>query len=138
MGTKRKETRIRESMLSKKFDKVYSEPNNAPWTFSEIHKEVKDLIGKKVLKKGMRVLEIGCGEGHHAIFLAKKGMKVTAVDRSANAIRFAKANAKKKEVNVILLIRDFRNIGTIKKKFDFIFDWRFAHELTVRYFRGDI
>jgi SAM-dependent methyltransferase len=43
-------------------------------------KEVDFMVGYFNLGKGSRVLDIMCGYGRHAIELAKRGMKVTAVD----------------------------------------------------------
>jgi len=33
------------------FSKIYSKPNNAPWTFSKIPKEIVELVKKKELTK---------------------------------------------------------------------------------------
>ena len=122
-----KEHKVRISFLEKEeeYEDIYSKPLNAPWTYSNIPKEIKELINKKILRKGMDVLEIGCGEGHQAIFLAKKGLNVIATDASKNAIKFAKENAKKKNVKVIFRQMDYHQVKSIKKKFDFIYDWRF-------------
>ena len=111
------------------FEDIYSKPLNAPWSFSQIPQEIKELFSKKILKKGMNVLEIGCGEGHQSIFLAKQGLKVKAIDSSKNAIQFAKDNAKKEKVKVDFEINSYNNLNSIKVKYDFIFDWRFLHEI---------
>lgn len=112
------------------FEDIYSKPLNAPWSFSQIPKEIKELISKKILKKGMKILEVGCGEGHQAIYLAKKGLKVKAIDSSKNAIQFAKENAKNEKVNIDFSVNSYDNLKSMNEKFDFIFDWRFLHEIT--------
>lgn len=39
-----------------------------------------------LLRPGSRVLDLGCGEGRNAFYLASRGFEVTAVDRSARGI----------------------------------------------------
>jgi 2-polyprenyl-3-methyl-5-hydroxy-6-metoxy-1,4-benzoquinol methylase len=116
--------------MESKFNDIYREPNKAPWTFSEIPQEIQDLVKNGILRRGMKVLEIGCGEGHQAIFLAKSGLKVLAIDSSKNAIKFAKNNAIKEKVKVNFEEKGYNQLVEIQEKFDFIFDWRFLHEIT--------
>lgn len=49
---------------------------------------------------GMTALVPGCGEGRDAVFLAKCGLNVTAVDLSASGLRKAKALAERHSVSV--------------------------------------
>lgn len=42
------------------------------------------------LSKGARILDLPCGRGRHAVYLASKGFNVTGADLSANSIAFAK------------------------------------------------
>lgn len=61
-----------------------------------------DFIEKEVgFKKGIKILDIGCGTGRHAIELATRGYQVTGVDLSDSMLRKARQNAKKQEVQVI-------------------------------------
>ena len=113
-----------------KFEDIYSAPKNAPWTYSKIPSELCDLIKNKTISPHGKVLEIGCGEGHHSIFLAKSGFDVTAIDRSKNAIKFAKQNANEQKVTVNFKTQEYHQIDSYEEKFDFIFDWRFLHEIT--------
>jgi SAM-dependent methyltransferase len=61
-----------------------------------------DLMG---LANGKSVLDAGCGNGRNAIYLAKRGCEVTAVDFSAEAVKETKRRALvagvEKKVNVI-------------------------------------
>lgn len=51
------------------------------------------------LKPG-RALDLACGMGRHAIFLAERGWQVTAVDASRVGIELAKASARERSVEV--------------------------------------
>lgn len=116
-------------MQEKTFKEIYSELNKAPWTFSEIPVELKELLESKIIQPETKVLEIGCGEGHHAIFLAKNKLKVTAIDSSELAIQYANENAKKQNVKVEFKQKHFTALDKLSEKFDFIYDWRFFHEI---------
>ena len=43
--------------------------------------------------RGLRILDVGCGEGENSVLLAKMGAKVTGVDVSPGAIEVAKKQA---------------------------------------------
>lgn len=77
------------------------------------------------LKPGMQVLEIGCGFGHTAIWLAKTiGMSgmVYAVDLNINSINVAKENAKNAKVSNIEFIHlNLSDLQSLNKKFDFCY-----------------
>jgi SAM-dependent methyltransferase len=74
-------------------------------------------------------IEFGCGEGRNAIFMAKQGASVTAIDISSTAIENAKRLANQKGVTV-----DFRcqNVltGGISGIYDFAYDSGMLHHLT--------
>jgi len=116
--------------FAQEFEKIYKNPEEAPWTFKEPHPELVDLVNKQKIPAGCKVLEIACGEGYHSIFLASSGFKVTALDRSPLAIRYAKQHAKEANVEVEFLVKDYRDLYKFSGTFDFIFDWRFLHEIT--------
>ena len=73
-------------------------------------------------------IELGCGEGRNAVYMAKKGISVTALDISPVAIENAKAIAKDTSINI-----DFRCQDIIKDKisgtYDFVYDSGLLHHL---------
>ncbi|MED4018779.1 class I SAM-dependent methyltransferase [Sutcliffiella cohnii] len=76
-----------------------------------------------------KVLEIGCGPGRNAIYLAKKGCNVNAIDISDNAIKWAKERADEEAVKI-----DFRGVSLFEFEFephsyDFIYDSGMFHHL---------
>ena len=53
-----------------------------------------------------RVLDLACGAGANALWLAKGGWHVTAVDRSPAAIDLVKAEAKRRSLNITAHVAD--------------------------------
>jgi SAM-dependent methyltransferase len=63
------------------------------FTASMIGKSQREVVWKRALKvfaKGSRILELNCGTGKDALFLAKAGMTVTACDASQGMIKQAR------------------------------------------------
>lgn len=55
--------------------------------------EVQFVVSQMKLEPGMRILDMGCGTGRHAIELAKRGMHVTGVDLSTGMLDEARRKA---------------------------------------------
>ena len=77
-----------------------------------------DFIEKEIdFNKNLKILDIGCGTGRHAIELATRGYQVTGVDLSCSMLQKAQENAKKKNVNVVFEQQDARRLP-YSSKFD--------------------
>ena len=118
----------------KRFEEIYNIKGESPWTFESPSPELVNLVECGKIN-GLTVLEIGSGEGINSIYLASKGFKVSAFDRSQKAIEFAKQNLVSAKVNLDFFTMDYKDLSQIVGKFDFIFDWRFLHEITDEYER---
>jgi tellurite methyltransferase len=70
--------------------------------------------------KGVKVLDIGCGEGKDAVFMAKQGYEVTAFDITDNGIAKTKRMAKENGVEVNAFIADINDFE-IEDMFDIIY-----------------
>jgi 2-polyprenyl-3-methyl-5-hydroxy-6-metoxy-1,4-benzoquinol methylase len=77
-----------------------------------------------------RVLELGCGDGVNAVFMAQRGCEVTAVDISGTAIEMARRKALDAGVDVHLLAGDVFELG-LEGSFDLVFDRGLLHHLQV-------
>jgi SAM-dependent methyltransferase len=107
------------------FDRRYS--GTAPWDYDQPHAVIKELVQKKAING--RVLELGCGTGDDAIFLASEGFEVVGIDFSKLAIEKAKEKVRNKKLDVTLLKEDVFNITTNIGTFDTIIDCGLFHGL---------
>ena len=80
--------------------------------------------------RGPTVLDVGCGSGDNAIYLASRGFEVTGVDFSAKAISIAKQKAANAKVAATFLTLDALKIGTLDKKFNTVIDFGLFHNLS--------
>lgn len=108
------------------FNRRYS--GTAPWDYDHPHAVIKELVQKKAING--RVLELGCGTGDDAIFLASKGFEVVGIDFSKIAIEKAKKKVGHKKLDLTLLQEDVFNITTDIGTFDTIIDCGLFHGLT--------
>jgi ubiquinone/menaquinone biosynthesis C-methylase UbiE len=63
------------------------------------------------------ILDLGCGTGNHAIILAKRGYKITGVDRAASMLEIAKRKAQDADLNIKFVEGDITKIA-FERKFD--------------------
>ena len=79
-----------------------------PWTLN--------LLGDV---KGLKVLDLGCGEGGYARELARSGAIVTAIDCSEELIEYADSAAQKENLNISHFVRNSNDLYDIA---DEVFD----------------
>ena len=75
-----------------------------------------------------RVLDVGCGQGRDAVFIARLGHHVTGVDLSANGIRDLKAAAAKEDLPITGIVADLTAF-TPDNTFDIVLIDRTLHML---------
>ncbi|MBT3397797.1 class I SAM-dependent methyltransferase [archaeon] len=106
-------------------EKTYEKPG-AVWTRSEPPTELVELVESGKIKP-CKCLDVGCGEGFYAIYLASKGFDVTAIDLSENAIKYAKQNAEDAGVDVKFMAMDVADLDKLDEKFGFVLEWALLH-----------
>jgi len=79
--------------------------------------EVVTITSK--MKPGLKALDLGCGEGRNALYLASIGYETSAVDISQTGIQKLKAVAKEFNLNIDAVVCDMREYQ-FKKEFDLI------------------
>ena len=64
-----------------------------------------DFIEQEINRdKSVRIIDIGCGTGRHAIELTKRGYNVTGVDLSEDQIKRAKEKVSFKLIDINLIV----------------------------------
>jgi SAM-dependent methyltransferase len=76
-----------------------------------------------------RVLELGCGPGRNAIYLASLGCRVDAVDFSAQAIEWARERAKRAGAPVDFQCRPIFHATFTEGSYDLVYDSGCFHHL---------
>ncbi|MGW6445435.1 class I SAM-dependent methyltransferase [Lentzea sp. NPDC055074] len=75
------------------WDRFYADRSReVPFFVAEPDENLASYVERGLLAPG-RALDVGCGPGRNAIFLARNGFQVDAVDISATAIRWAEERA---------------------------------------------
>jgi SAM-dependent methyltransferase len=70
--------------------------------------EVDNLISLLKIKSGAQILDLCCGVGRHSIELARRGFKVTGVDRTTTYLDSASKLAKKARLDIEFVNEDMR------------------------------
>ena len=97
-----------------------------PWDIGRPQPVIVDLARKKEFADGS-VLDIGCGTGENALFLAESGYTVTGIDAAPIAVERARAKAKEKSLNIEFRLGNALNLGLGKSKFDNAIDSGLFH-----------
>ena len=97
-----------------------------PWDIGRPQPAFVELVRNGELNPG-RVLDVGCGTGENAIFLAQNGFLVTGIDFVQNAIRAAKARAAERKVKVDFRVGNALSIESGKDEFDNVVDSGLFH-----------
>lgn len=103
-----------------KFEERYQD-DDTPWELNRPDKHLINLISKEKIKP-CKALDIGCGTGSNAIWLARQGFDVMAVDFSGLAIKKAEEKAEDQGVKIRFEVSDFLIKGEDDQTVDFIFD----------------
>lgn len=80
------------------FDAAYVSRYRTRLTSDRTNREINFLIKNIPLKKKFSILDVACGDGRHAIGLAKKGFLLTGFDYSSFMLRRAQARAVKARI----------------------------------------
>src|SRR4051812_10528508 len=93
-----------------------------PWDTGQPSSELRRVLEETPLRP-CRALELGCGTGANAVWLAREGFDVTAVDISPLAVAEARRRAEEAGVGVRFLAADvLRPPDELQGPFDFFFD----------------
>ncbi len=115
--------------LIERWDRAYRGERRAGWDTGLVAEDLQHAVEQGIVKP-CRVIDLGCGSGTNAVYLAGKGFDVTAVDVAPTALAVGRAKADEAGVEVRWVLADVLNLPDLGT-FDLIFDRGCYHN--VRY-----
>lgn len=110
-------------MSAMDWDVLYRE-TLPPWEVGSASPELGRILEEWQFPKGT-LLDLGCGTGADAVFLAQHGFDVTAVDFSPTALERARTRAQNAATNVCFVLEDVFRFGFHGGVFDLVYDSSF-------------
>ena len=92
-----------------------------PWETGQPSAELARVIGEQPIHP-CRVIELGCGTGINAVWLARQGFDVTGIDFSRLAVEKARQRAAGAQVQVRFVVDDVLKLAEEYEPFPFFFD----------------
>ena len=100
--------------LAEEWDKRYENPT------IRYRRSIEFNVISKNIKRGDKVLDVGCGSGRHTFFLLEKGCNVTGVDISPKMLEVLKWKAEKRKYSLPLFLADCNNLPLEIESFDVV------------------
>ncbi|TCZ68560.1 class I SAM-dependent methyltransferase [Paenibacillus albiflavus] len=113
----------------KNWDEHYLNGNFTNWDLLYPSQELVAFIATMTFPKKKVALDVGCGAGREAIFLAQQGWDVIGVDISTEALRIAAERAKEVGVEVDWRQGDILSLPVENKFIDFVNDRGCFHSI---------
>jgi SAM-dependent methyltransferase len=106
------------------FEASYRE-GDAPWDIGRPQAEIVALAEAGLITGS--VLDIGCGTGENALYLAGRGHAVFGLDGSATGIERARRKAAERGLPVQFHVWDALELGRLRKSFETVIDVGLFH-----------
>jgi cyclopropane fatty-acyl-phospholipid synthase-like methyltransferase len=104
-------------------------PDQIPWNSLDPPGALVELVRSGTIKP-CRAIDLGCGTGNYAMYLAGNGFLVTGIDGSPTAIRMARDTAEKSGLACTFIVADLLgDMHEVQETFDFAFDWEVLHHI---------
>ncbi|MBS4027662.1 MAG: class I SAM-dependent methyltransferase [Ignavibacteriales bacterium] len=118
-------------MSSSAFD-TYAPSYDSHFEDNPITKYIRNVVQQTMLKyfqKGNSILELNCGTGTDAIFLAKNGMNILATDASQGMVEVAKEKIVRENLSDKIMLQQlsFENIASLSPSLGFARDDETLH-----------
>jgi len=112
------------------WDTFYSERGRpVPFFVNAPDENLVQYFKEKWITPGGRGLELGCGPGRNAIYLAKQGYDVDAVDASNEALQWGNERAKEQGVSIRFICKNIFDLDIQKIQYDVIYDSGCFHHI---------
>ncbi len=107
------------------WDRMYR-GGRPPWETGQPAGELVRALEEHLIEP-CSTIELGCGTGADAVFLAEHGFEVTGVDSSPLALERARNLARSEGVPVRFVLDDVFEFGRTAGQFDLVYDAGFYH-----------
>ena len=107
------------------WDAMYRQ-GTPPWETGEPAGELVRVVREGLIRPG-EMLELGCGTGADALYMARQGFDVTAVDSSPLAVERARLRAEREDVLARFVLDDVFRFAPNAGQFDLVYDAGFYH-----------
>jgi ubiquinone/menaquinone biosynthesis C-methylase UbiE len=112
-----------ESSREAGFDDAYS--GTPPWEIGRPQREFIDLAEAGAINGD--VLDVGCGTGENALYLAERGHEVQGIDVSSTAIEMARSKAQTRSLGATFTVHDALKLPGLEQQFDTAIDCGLFH-----------
>jgi len=100
--------------LAEEWDRRYENPT------IRYRRSIEFNVISKNIRKGDKVLDVGCGSGKHTFFLLEKRCNVTGVDISPKMLEVLKRKAEKRKYSLALFLADCNDLLFETESFDVV------------------
>ena len=103
----------------------------APWERRDVERTWKPLLEGPNALSPARALDVGCGSGRDAVYLAKHGWQVTGVDFAETGLNAARRRAQEEGVEVQWVKGDVAELGALElaSGYELLYDFGCMHLL---------
>ncbi|MFA5189271.1 MAG: class I SAM-dependent methyltransferase [Verrucomicrobiia bacterium] len=115
-------------MIERDWNQTYRDPQAPPWDTGKPSTQLRLLLESGAVKP-CRALDLGCGTGTNAIFLAQQGFNATGVDLSEVAVQRALAKAQTAGVTANFICASVLALPDLGGPFEFVSDIGCFHTL---------
>jgi tellurite methyltransferase len=98
-----------------------TDAGRAAWSDPEA--EVMAVVAGLGQPAGMRALDLGCGVGRHALYLAAQGLTVSGLDASPRGVVFVRDEAAKRGLRLGLVVGVMTDLPYGDHQFDYVVGW---------------
>lgn len=112
--------------MTNPFDAMYE--RTPPWETGRPQPAIVRAVDAGLLRGS--VLDVGCGTGENALYLASKGLAVVGLDASPRAIALARGKGGRRESRAEFIVGDVFHLRAVGRRFDTVLDCALFHSLT--------
>jgi SAM-dependent methyltransferase len=105
--------------VASRFEAIYRE-GTPPWDIGAPQSEFVQLAEAGEITGP--VIDIGCGTGENALYLASRGLDVVGVDGAPIAVERARRKARDRALSAVFEVRDVLDMSDVKETFDSAID----------------